>query len=136
MQISKNGFLVKKFSKSDMCLKRSPKQGFSIPNNRFLIRDLQTSKFSFFPKKCTFSHFSRDVHVDSSKQHSELRSSDIIKPLLQGYSSVKMEAFSYSSYQNWRRILKNRKSPKKIFVFFTFGQNPYYLLYTFLYGYL
>ena len=43
-------FWVKNFSKSDMCLKRSPRQGFSIPNNRFLIGVLQTSKFSIFSK--------------------------------------------------------------------------------------
>ena len=130
-------FWVKICSKSDMCLKRSPRQGFSIPNNRFLIGDLQTSKFSFFPKKCTFSHFAREMHVDSSKQHSELRSSDIKKLSLYCFSPVKIEAFSHSSHQYWIRIEKNRKARKKfVFFFFTCGQNPYYLLYTFLYRYL
>ena len=41
IEISKNAlFWSKIFQKSDMCLKRCPRQGFSIPNNWFLIGDL------------------------------------------------------------------------------------------------
>ena len=41
VDISQNGlFWSKIFQKSDMRLKSSLRQGFSIPNNRFLIGDL------------------------------------------------------------------------------------------------
>ena len=52
------------------------------------------------------------MHVESSKQHSDLRSSDIRKTLLYGFSPVKMDTFSYSSHQHWNKIGKNTKSRK------------------------
>ena len=73
------------------------------------------------------------MHVECSKQHSDVRSTDIEKPLLYAFSPVKIDAFSYSSHKNWIWIEKNRKSTKKFSLFFTSDHFPYCLLHTFLY---
>ena len=74
------------------------------------------------------------MHAECSKQHSESRSSDIKNPALYVFSLVKIDAFLYTSSRHsyWTKIGKNRE--KIFFVFFTCGQNPYYLLYTLLYS--
>ena len=58
------------------------------------------------------------MHVKCSKQHSDVRSTDIEKPLLYAFSPVKIDVFSYSSHKNWTRIEKKIQTRKKHFSLF------------------
>ena len=86
------------FLEINIGLKSGQRYGLSIPNNDFSIGHIFRSIFGFFEKKCISVQFCGKLHVVHFGYHTGGRSTDIKKPILQPFRSVKIDTFSYSSH--------------------------------------
>ena len=103
--------------------------GFRSPISDFASGTCMDRFRAFLWKKCIPVRFCGNLHVEHSGYHRGTRSINIEKIILQPFRSVKIDAFSYSSHQNWMRTRGDRICKKNSPNFSLVGGFPYCVLY-------
>ena len=65
------------------------------------------------------------MHVEHSRYHRCVGSTDMRKIILQPFRPIKIDVFSYSCHQNPIRTHWDRVSEKNVYNFFSGGHIPY-----------